>query len=183
MKPLRKAALVVGVLLVGVLATAQAVAPGGLAGIVTGDHTFSGNVTVNGNLTTTANTVVGQNLYANGALDVFTGSSNPPLELGTWTVPSGDTVHFSQNISSGTPTVKSKIDVNGVLSGPGIVCTGSTHCGTQALTAGSATVTVVSGCHAICTDTTAAAAVKCSVASTTLTITGTSTDSINWFCF
>lgn len=71
----------------------------------------------------------------------------------------------------------------GVASTNGVTCSGSTHCGTQALTAGTASVTVVTGCHAICTDTTAAAAVKCSVSATTLTITGTSTDSINYFCF
>ncbi len=55
--------------------------------------------------------------------------------------------------------------------------------GIQALSSGTATVTVAAGCRAICTDTTALQPVKCSVSGTTLTITGTGSDSINWFCF
>lgn len=91
----------------------------------------------------------------------------------------GAKIHAFRNAG----TEKANVDKDGVFNGVGLTCSGATHCGTQALTAGSATVTVVSGCHAICTDTTAAAAVKCSVATTTLTITGTGTDSINYFCF
>jgi hypothetical protein len=85
-------------------------------------------------------------------------------------------------------TLEGTLSVSGLnlvqqMTAAGYTCNGSTSCGAQALTAGSATVSVRSGCRAICTDTTANASVKCSVSSTTLTITGTGTDTINWFCF
>jgi hypothetical protein len=67
--------------------------------------------------------------------------------------------------------------------GAGVACASATSCGVTSLAAGTATVTVRSGCRPLCTDTTAAAAVKCSVAATTLTITGTGTDAIGWFCY
>lgn len=121
-------------------------------------------------------TVVGVASDGASAVGVISGAYNT---LST----SGAVLHSFQNNIGGTPSTKATVDFNGVYAGGGITCTGATHCGVQALTAGSATVTVVSGCHAICTDTTAAAAVKCSVSSTTLTIAGTGTDSINYFCF
>lgn len=58
--------------------------------------------------------------------------------------------------------------------------------GTQALTAGAATVTFgnayAANPYCVCTDQTATAAVKCSTSTTTLTIAGTSTDTIAYIC-
>lgn len=83
-------------------------------------------------------------------------------------------------------TEKAYIDKDGVVSTGGLLCAGSTHCGTITLSAAtSGTATVVSGCHPMCTDTTTATAVKCAVSSTTLTASMlvASSDAINYFCF
>lgn len=184
MKRLRRVAVVAGVLLAGALLTAQAVAPGGLAGIVSGNHIFSGNVAVQGYVNS-------PNGFGNGS---GTGGASQGIAFSgsTTSIVCGDNNvclinisdnsghNFAQFTSAGVDLTGSG---TGVAKTNGLTCSGSTYCGTKALTAGSGTVTVVSGCHPICTDTTAAAAVKCSVSSTTLTITGTSTDSINYFCF
>lgn len=134
--------------------------------------------------TTTASTLVADTVTDTGGGLTLTGTTGNFIALATGTT--GTQVSIADSpagVTISSTLTASTISSSSTVGATGYTCSGATHCGTKTLSAGSGTVTVVSGCHAICTDTTAAAAVKCSVSATTLTITGTSTDVINYFCF
>lgn len=70
-------------------------------------------------------------------------------------------------------------------SGAACITDGTQNRGVKALSVGTGTVTVFAGAICNCSLNTSAgtAAPKCSVSGTTLTITGSGTDSINYFCY
>jgi hypothetical protein len=115
------------------------------------------------------------------------GSADGQLNAGTLvaeTSLSAATASFTRTVIFGAGAWDDSYDeTNGILTIQGVTVVDSTSGGTVGLSGGTGTATVRNGARCVCTDTTANASVKCAVSGTTLTITGTTTDTIAYFCF